>query len=181
MLTGNYQDQYGKLLDSCVVYVGRSADQGSWIRRSTKESVLSTNSGRESPAPRQGKCSLIRMPDILTNLISRFRRRKTWAQCNKSSSRVNSVEFTRSGRTSASFLCIPMHFIKLLQITTFVATSTLPNLRRLLMENDKIISACNNIIYYIVNPNMRGKTRSSFVMSLHSPLSAKFFSIDLWT
>lgn len=27
------------------------------------------------------------------------------------------------------------------------------------MENDKIISACNNIVYYIVNPALRGKTR----------------------
>jgi hypothetical protein len=49
------KDHYGKLLDSCVVYVGRSTDQGSWIRRSTKETILSTGSGRESPAPRAGK------------------------------------------------------------------------------------------------------------------------------
>jgi hypothetical protein len=46
------QECYGKLLDSCVIYVGRFTDQGSWIRRSTKESVIS--SGRESPALRMG-------------------------------------------------------------------------------------------------------------------------------
>lgn len=49
-----YQESYGKLLDSCVVYVGRFTDQGSWIRRGTKESVI--NSGRESPALRGGEC-----------------------------------------------------------------------------------------------------------------------------
>jgi hypothetical protein len=45
------------------------------------------------------------------------------------------------------------------KINSFVATSALPNLRKILVENDKIISACNNIIYYIVNPAMRNKTR----------------------
>ncbi|TRM61588.1 hypothetical protein BD626DRAFT_598473 [Schizophyllum amplum] len=43
------QDSLGKLLDSCVMYVGRSYDSGSWIRRSTKDSLGST--GRESPRP----------------------------------------------------------------------------------------------------------------------------------
>lgn len=38
------------------MYVGRFTDQGSWIRRSTKESVL--NSGRESPALRPGQYSV---------------------------------------------------------------------------------------------------------------------------
>jgi len=52
------------------------------------------------------------------------------------------------------------------QIISFVAISALPNLKRLLMENDKVISACNNILYYIVNPTTRGKTRSSFSLLL---------------
>ena len=46
------QDNYGKLLDSCVVYVGRSTDQGSWIRRGIKDPA--TSNGRESPALRTG-------------------------------------------------------------------------------------------------------------------------------
>ena len=46
------QDYYGKLLDSCVVYVGRSTDQGSWIRRGIKDPL--TSNGRESPGLRTG-------------------------------------------------------------------------------------------------------------------------------
>lgn len=46
------QDYYGKLLDSCVVYVGRSTDQGSWIRRGIKDPIISN--GRESPGLRTG-------------------------------------------------------------------------------------------------------------------------------
>ncbi|KAG5319825.1 hypothetical protein C0989_000798, partial [Termitomyces sp. Mn162] len=45
------QDNFGKLLDSNVMFVGRSYDQGSWIRRTTKESL--TNNGRNSPIPVQ--------------------------------------------------------------------------------------------------------------------------------
>ncbi|KAG6877601.1 hypothetical protein C0993_005727 [Termitomyces sp. T159_Od127] len=45
------------------------------------------------------------------------------------------------------------------QINSFVASSVLPNLRKFLIDNDKILSACNNIIYYVVNPAMRGRTR----------------------
>lgn len=44
-------------------------------------------------------------------------------------------------------------------ITSFIAKSVIPNLRRFLLENDKVIAACNNIVYYIINPAMRGKTR----------------------
>ncbi|CAA7265849.1 unnamed protein product [Cyclocybe aegerita] len=121
------QDNYGKLLDSCIVYVGRSTDQGSWIRRSAKEAI--SNSGRESPAPRQDS---IPKPDDKSEVIV--------TSIPPETPRLGSLEVIG-------------------QINGFVAASALPNLRKLLMENDKIISACNNIIYYIVNPALRGKTR----------------------
>ncbi|TDL26444.1 hypothetical protein BD410DRAFT_521497 [Rickenella mellea] len=43
------------------------------------------------------------------------------------------------------------------QINTFLADEALPSLRRFLMENDKVIGACNNIVYYIINPALKGK------------------------
>ncbi|KAF9566957.1 hypothetical protein CPC08DRAFT_758587 [Agrocybe pediades] len=122
------QDCYGKLLDSCVVYVGRFTDQGSWIRRGAKESVLLSGSGRESPAPR-------------TEPLSRNDEKYDGnATAVPETPKLGSLEVVG-------------------QINSFVATYALPNLRKLLIDNDKIIAACNNIIYYIVNPAMRGKTR----------------------
>ncbi|KIM47693.1 hypothetical protein M413DRAFT_439360 [Hebeloma cylindrosporum] len=121
------QETYGRLLDSCVLYVGRFTDQGSWIRRSTKESVI--HSGRESPAPRSdltGK--LDEKPESTTAILP------------PETPKLASLEVVG-------------------QINYFVATSALPNLRKILVENDKIVNACNNIIYYIVNPAMRNKTR----------------------
>ncbi|KAJ7070662.1 Dopey, N-terminal-domain-containing protein [Mycena amicta] len=102
-------ETFGKLLDSCVVFVGRAYDQGSWIRRSTKD-ALSTN-GRESPAPRD----------------------------EKPSSSVASLPDPKPA------------------INQFIATTAMPNLRKFLMDNDKVVASCTNIVYYVVSPAMKGK------------------------
>ncbi|KAG6911306.1 hypothetical protein DXG01_002145 [Tephrocybe rancida] len=129
------QDNFGKLLDSSVMFVGRSYDQGSWIRRSTKESLV-TN-GRGSPAPSQ---------DIK----------------NEDKQDASTLVPPDSGKPGASTELIS-------QINEFVASSVLPNLRKFLVDNDKILSACNNIVYYVVNPAMRGRTRP---MDLDPPVLA---------
>ena len=41
------------------------------------------------------------------------------------------------------------------------------------MDNDKIINACNNIVYYIVNPALRGKTRCG-LLSSHNIVLTRF-------
>ncbi|KAG5652198.1 hypothetical protein H0H81_005933 [Sphagnurus paluster] len=118
------QDNFVKLLDSSVIFVGRSFDQGSWMRRSTKESLV-TN-GRNSPIP-DGKSD-----EKLDVSISSA-----------------PPDTPRPGASSELVT----------QINEFLASSILPNLRRFLVDNDKVISVCNNVVYYIVNPAMRGKTR----------------------
>jgi len=45
------------------------------------------------------------------------------------------------------------------QITQFIASASLPNLRKFLLDPDKVASICVNIIYYIVTPALRGRTR----------------------
>ncbi|KAF7307364.1 Dopey-N domain-containing protein [Mycena indigotica] len=114
------QETFGKLLDSCVVFVGRAYDQGSWIRRSTKDALV-TN-GRESPAPRDEKLS----------------------------SSVTSLSDPR-----------PASFELASQINQFIATTAMSGLRKFLMDNDKVVAACTNIVYYIVSPAMKGKSSSS--------------------
>ncbi|KAK7063885.1 dopey-N domain-containing protein [Favolaschia claudopus] len=114
------QETFARLLDSCVVFVGRAYDQGSWIRRSTKD-TLGTNSGRESPALRDEKlsASVASLPDATP--------------------RPAPVEMAS-------------------QVNLFIATAAMPNLRRFLMDNDKVVAACTNIVYYIVSPAMKGKS-----------------------
>ncbi|KAJ6601434.1 Dopey, N-terminal-domain-containing protein [Mycena vulgaris] len=114
------QETFGKLLDSCVVFVGRAYDQGSWIRRSTKDSLV-TN-GRESPAPRDEKlaASVSSLPDA--------------------GPRPASTELAS-------------------QVNLFIANTAMPSLRRFLMDNDKVVASCTNIVYYIISPAMKGKSR----------------------
>jgi hypothetical protein len=45
------------------------------------------------------------------------------------------------------------------QITAFIALKAVPDLRRFLMDNDKVANACSNIVYYIVNPSIKAKAR----------------------
>jgi len=44
------KENYGKLVDSCVTSVSR-LDPGTWIRRTTKDTLSPVN-GRDSPVPR---------------------------------------------------------------------------------------------------------------------------------
>ncbi|KAG2044595.1 Dopey, N-terminal-domain-containing protein [Suillus americanus] len=134
------QETFGKLLDACVTFVGKSTDQPNWMRRTTKESMV-TN-GRSSPALRGGVSDMKpdEKPDSSTTTLS-DNAKLTW------------------GAELPS------------QITTFVASTAVPELRRFLMDNDKVASACSNIVYYIVNPGIKMKAR---------PLDADVVVVDIF-
>ena len=53
------QDYYGKLLDVCLTYVGKSTDAGSWIRRTARDVA---GNGRDSPLPRSSLCFIETKP-----------------------------------------------------------------------------------------------------------------------
>ncbi|KAI5833359.1 hypothetical protein K523DRAFT_343112 [Schizophyllum commune Tattone D] len=128
------QDSLGKLLDSNVMYVGRSYDSGSWIRRSTKDTL--GTAGRESPRPDT----------------------KIDEKANASTISLNN-EVAKA--TAPNELIV--------EITQYLASTALPNLRRYLLDNDKVVSACNNITYYIVSPATKGRARP---MEVEDPIIA---------
>src|ERR1700733_2904416 len=49
--------------------------------------------------------------------------------------------------------------LKHVQINQFTGSIALPNLRKFLVDNDKVVAACANIVYYIVNPAMKSKSK----------------------
>ncbi|KAF8845997.1 hypothetical protein BDN67DRAFT_891629, partial [Paxillus ammoniavirescens] len=120
------QETFGKLFDSCVTFVGRSSEPSSWIRRTTKESLIN---GRSSPAPRG-----VSDP-------------KTEEKADSSSVSLQDNFKPTWGSELPS------------QITNFIATIAVPNLRKFLMDNDRVASACGNIVYYVVNPELKTKSR----------------------
>ena len=102
----------------------------------------------------------------VTKYTRRLRHRKDWTNFNRPSS--GDLSIAGSHWTSRALSYVFPLIAEFPQIISFVAISVLPNLKRLLMENDKVINACNNIVYYIVNPTTRGKTRSGFSLLLFS-------------
>ncbi|KAI6136235.1 Dopey, N-terminal-domain-containing protein [Pisolithus sp. B1] len=120
------QEVFSKLLDACVTFSGRSSESASWIRRTTKESIMN---GRSSPVPR-------------------------------GVSDQKAEDKASSSATSLPDNAKPTWGSELpLQITNFIATTVLPNLRKFLPDNDKVASACSSIVYYVVNPAVKGKSR----------------------
>ena len=49
--------------------------------------------------------------------------------------------------------------LTLAQVNSYVASDALPSLRKFLVDSDKILAACNQIVYNIVNPALKGKAR----------------------
>lgn len=45
------------------------------------------------------------------------------------------------------------------QVVDFIATTVVPNLRKFLMDNDRVASTCSNIVYYVVNAALKAKSR----------------------
>ncbi|TFK70447.1 hypothetical protein BDN72DRAFT_887964 [Pluteus cervinus] len=136
------QDNFGKLLDSCVTYIGRSSDQNFWLRRGP---TIPLTNGRDSPAPRSGNsargepgANLTKSPELRTD--------------EKLDVSVASSPSNENVKT-----LVPSDLVT--QVNQFISGVALPNMRRFLVDNDKITTACTNIVYYIVSPAMKGRTR----------------------
>lgn len=50
-------------------------------------------------------------------------------------------------------------FNLLFQITDFLATRAVPDLRRFLIDTDKAAAVCGNMVYYIVAPSLKTRSR----------------------
>ena len=72
------KENYGKLVDSCVTSVSR-LDSGTWIRRTTKDTLSAVN-GRDSPIPRGTPyCSPWRPPPDVSPVASDGKLEETFA------------------------------------------------------------------------------------------------------
>jgi len=129
-------------LDACITLVSRSQDQGSWIRRSTKDSFVT--SGQDSPTT-PGKDERMDLSESASSLVT--------PEAPKQTGSLENVSQVRTSIVTSGPLSDPA------QITQFIASASLPNLRKFLLDPDKVASICVNIIYYIVTPALRGRTR----------------------
>ncbi|KAI0375501.1 hypothetical protein BV20DRAFT_986250 [Pilatotrama ljubarskyi] len=111
------------------VMSGRSVESGSWIRRSQREALM-TN-GRESPTPTL---------------------RAVEAKVDEKNSSSTSLPLPDGAK--------PGYGGDLAQkVNLYIASDALPSLRKFLVDSDKILAACNQIVYNIVGPALKGKAR----------------------
>ncbi|CCO32759.1 Protein dopey [Rhizoctonia solani AG-1 IB] len=127
------QDTMAKLIDACLHTSGRSVD-GLASRKGTREALASGSAnGRASPL------SVHRVrTDSITN-------EKVVASPADDSARVAAAWETD----------LPD------EINLFFARRLIPNLRKFMVENDKVISVCTNIVYYVINPAIRSKVKNA--------------------
>lgn len=150
------QEMFGKLFDVCATFAGRSSEPASWLRRTTKESIVN---GRSSPAPRSDsrldeKTTDSTPPSTLPSDGTKV----PWNNELASQVRVTSFVFDVFESN-----CVVKNDV---QITHFIATTALPSLRKFLVDNDRVASACSNIVYHIVNPATKSKSKCVLVLSL---------------
>ncbi|CAE6407081.1 unnamed protein product [Rhizoctonia solani] len=127
------QDIMTKLIDACLHASGRSVD-GLASRKGTREALASGSAnGRASPL------SVHRVrTDSITN-------EKVVASPADDSARVAAAWETD----------LPD------EINLFFARRLIPNLRKFMVENDKVISICTNMVYYVINPAIRSKVKNA--------------------
>ncbi|KAH9858301.1 Dopey, N-terminal-domain-containing protein [Lenzites betulinus] len=111
------------------VLSGRSVESGSWIRRTQRETLIAN--GRESPSPS------LRTPETKVE-----------------EKNASSVSLPLPEATKVNYGADVQQ-----QVNSYIASDALPNLRKFLVDSDKILAACNQIVYNIVNPALKGKAR----------------------
>ncbi|KAI9057020.1 hypothetical protein FKP32DRAFT_1598504 [Trametes sanguinea] len=111
------------------VMSGRSVESGSWIRRSQREALAAN--GRDSPTPtlRASEPKLEEKNASSTSLPL-----------------PDGTKVTYAGDVAQ-------------QVNSYIASDAIPSLRKFLMDSDKILAACNQIVYNVVGPALKGKAR----------------------
>ncbi|KAI0050603.1 hypothetical protein FA95DRAFT_1536117 [Auriscalpium vulgare] len=72
---------------------------------------------------------------------------------------VSELKLDEKASASSSSLPLSLEQGEQMQIVQYVANTALPRLRKFLMDNDKMLTACTNIMYYIVTPVIKGKNK----------------------
>ncbi|KAI0718921.1 Dopey, N-terminal-domain-containing protein [Cerioporus squamosus] len=116
-LRKDMQETYGKLLDICVLS-GRSVESGSWIRRAQRDTLVAN--GRDSPAP------TLRATES--------------AKVDEKNASSTSLPLSDGVKTSYGTDVVQ-------QVNSYIASDALPSIRKFLIDSDKILAACNQVVY----------------------------------
>lgn len=151
------QDLMNKLIDACLQISGKSLE-GSTTRKITREAIVSgITNGRASPSPVQR----VKAENVLNDKI------------------------TASPADDSAKVAVAWEFDLPDEINLFFAKRLIPNLRKFMVENDKVIAVCTNIVYYVVNPAIRSKAKNALdnqptIMSMMEQLVKQQVAVRTW-
>ncbi|KAG8740013.1 hypothetical protein FRC10_004853 [Ceratobasidium sp. 414] len=152
------QDFMNKLIDACLQISARSID-GPGSRKGTREALVGAANGRASPSPSP-------IARVKTN--------------DASSEKINASPAEASAKVSAAW-----EFDMPDEINLFFAKRLVPNLRKFMVENDKVIAVCTNIVYYVINPAIRAKSKNALdnqptIMTVMEALVKQQVAVRTW-
>ncbi|QRW09045.1 hypothetical protein RhiLY_08044 [Ceratobasidium sp. AG-Ba] len=152
----DFQDLMNKLIDACLNISGRSID-GPSSRKGTRETLAGITNGRASPSP-----------------ITRVKADSITSEKNSASPAEDSAKIAAAWEFDTSD-----------EINLFLARRLIPNLRKFMAENDKVIAVCTNIVYYVVNPAIRAKSKNVLdtqptIMTLMEALVKQQTAVRTW-
>jgi cellulase/cellobiase CelA1 len=68
------------------------------------------------------------------------------------------------------------------QINQYIAAEVLPNIRRYLVDSDKVAASCANIAYYIIAPALRSRSRYAlhYMMLINTVVNGMRIGRSTW-
>jgi protein dopey len=150
------QETYGKLLEATVISVHRSTDSNYWTRRSNKDGLVSN--GRDSPMPRGESC-IFSVGSMFMVVVVPSELQLDEKPISRPTSPLSGVG--RAEQACVSPLVKPTlsSFSQTSHIVQYIGDTALPRLRKFLVDNDRVLTVCTNIMYYIVSPALKTKSR----------------------
>ncbi|KAI8985936.1 Dopey, N-terminal-domain-containing protein [Pilobolus umbonatus] len=149
------QELYQRCIDYCILIAGKSFDQSLWMRRA----AVYDDANPDDSSSVHTADSVDPQPssDIVRNV---------------SVGNVSDIEKKASWKSRED--------IMINQINQYLSNRVIPNLRQLIGDNDKINSVLNNLVYYVIGPSLKSKSKNLILLNQLCEMARMPFTYKTW-
>ncbi|KAG8881950.1 hypothetical protein FRB98_004046 [Tulasnella sp. 332] len=167
------QDIFTKLADPCILIAGRAFESNNWIRRGTKDSLGASDRAVTPLARVASEVALNEKPDSPVVLVD------------DSPKLLPGPDLIDQVSPPDWKYCVLLQSDDPIpKINSFLATKLLPDLRRFLLDPDRVLTLCTNIVYYVVSPAIRSKAKTleldSVILNILTEMVKNPAAIKAW-
>ncbi|KAI8088322.1 Dopey, N-terminal-domain-containing protein [Thamnidium elegans] len=161
------QELYQRCIDYCILIAGKSFDQSLWMRsRTTLYDENGTNDDASSIHTVDSSAENSSNNPSLNNLNGDAMSR------NVSISNVSDMEKKASWKSREESM--------IQQVNQYLASQVIPRLRQLVGDNDKINSLLNNLVYYVIGPSLKSKSKNPIILDQLCEMASMPFTYRTW-